>query len=68
MRGIGAGMGSATPQVNLTGTMVVSLYDAKLKELIWRGIAENTLTEKEQKNQQVVEKAVHKMFKQWPKQ
>ena len=67
MRGIGGGMGSITPQQNVEGTMVISLYDVKAKELVWRGIAENTLGNNGNKNQQMVEKAVQKMFKQWPK-
>ena len=37
------------------------------KSLIWRGIAQNTLNNNGNKNQQMVEKAVQKMFKQWPK-
>ncbi len=67
MRGIGGGMGGISPQQNVEGTLVVSLYDLKAKELIWRGIAEDTLGNNGNKNQQVVEKAVTKMFKQWPK-
>jgi Domain of unknown function (DUF4136) len=67
MRGIGGGMGSITPEQNIEGTMVVSLYNPKAQELIWRGIAENTLSNNGNKNQQMVEKAVQKMFKQWPK-
>ena len=67
MRGIGGGMGSITPQQNIDATMVVSLYNPKAQELIWRGIAENTLSNNGNKNQQMVEKAVQKMFKQWPK-
>jgi hypothetical protein len=67
MRGIGGGMGGITPEQNVEGTMIVDLYDAKSKSLIWRGIAQNTLNNNGNKNQQMVEKAVQKMFKQWPK-
>jgi hypothetical protein len=67
MRGIGGGMGSITPQQNVVGTLVVDLYDAKNKSLVWRGIAQDTLNNKGSKNQQLVQKAVTKMFKQWPK-
>jgi hypothetical protein len=48
--------------------MVVSLYDVKAKSLVWRGIAQNTLNNNGNKNQEMVQKAVTKMFKQWPKQ
>jgi len=66
MRGIGGGMGSITPEQNGIGTMIVDLYDAKTKSLVWRGIAQNTLSNKGDKNSQIVSKAVQKMFKQWP--
>jgi NADPH:quinone reductase-like Zn-dependent oxidoreductase len=68
MRGIGGGMGGISPQENVEATMVVSLYDVKQKSLVWRGIAQNTLNNNGNKNQEMVEKAVQKMFKQWPKQ
>jgi NADPH:quinone reductase-like Zn-dependent oxidoreductase len=68
MRGIGGGMGGISPQQNVEATMVVSLYDVKQKELVWRGIAQDTLNNNGNKNQEMVQKAVQKMFKQWPKQ
>jgi hypothetical protein len=67
MRGIGGGMGGITPEQNVIGTLVVDLYDAKNQSLIWRGIAQNTLNNNGNKNQQMVQNAVTKMFKQWPK-
>jgi len=67
MRGIGGGMGGITPQQNIEATMVVSLYNPKAQELVWRGIAQDTLSDKGNKNQEIVQKAVQKMFKQWPK-
>jgi hypothetical protein len=67
MRGIGGGMGGITPEQNVIGTMIVDLYDAKNQSLIWRGIAQNTLNNNGNKNQQIVQKAVAKMFQQWPK-
>jgi hypothetical protein len=66
MRGIGGGMGGITPEQNVEGTMIVDLYDAKSKSLVWRGIAQNTLSNNGNKNSQMVSKAVQKMFKQWP--
>jgi len=67
MHGWGGGMGSITPEQNVVGTMIVDLFNAKSQELVWRGIAENTLDNKGSKNQEMVRKAVDKMFKQWPK-
>lgn len=66
MRGIGGGFGGITPEQNVEATMIVSVYNPKRQELVWRGIAQNTLNNGN-RNQQIVEKAVQKMFKQWPK-
>jgi hypothetical protein len=67
MRGIGGGMGGISPEQNVEATMIVNLYDAKTQSLIWRGIAQNTLNNNGNKNQEMVQKAIQKMFKQWPK-
>jgi hypothetical protein len=67
MRGIGGGFGGITPEQNVEGTMIVSLYDQKQQALVWRGMAQDTLDKNGNKNQKKVEKAIQKMFKQWPK-
>jgi hypothetical protein len=67
MRGIGGGMGGISPQQNVEASMIVSIYDLKDKSLVWRGIAQDTLGNNGNKNQEIVNKAVQKMFKQWPK-
>ncbi len=67
MRGIGGGMGGISPEQNVEATMIVSIYDLKAKALVWRGIAQDTLSNNGSKNQKMVDKAVQKMFKQWPK-
>jgi hypothetical protein len=66
MRGIGGGMGGITPEQNVEGTLIVDLYGAKSQSLVWRGIAQNTLSNNGSKNQQMLAKAIQKMFKQWP--
>ena len=67
MRGIGGGMGGITPEQNVIGTMIVDLYEAKAQSLVWRGMAQNSLNNNGNKNQQMVQKAITKMFNQWPK-
>ena len=67
MRGIGGGFGTISPEQSEEGTLIVDLHDAKTKSLVWRGIAQNSLSNKGGKNQQMVGKAIQKMFKQWPK-
>jgi hypothetical protein len=60
------GMGTITPEQNTVGTLIVDLYDAKGKSLVWRGVAQNTLSTNGGKNTQMVQKAVTKMFQQYP--
>jgi hypothetical protein len=67
MRGIGGGMGGITPQQNVEATLIVDLHDAKAQSLVWRGIGQDTLSNNGNKNQQIVQKAIQKMFNQWPK-
>jgi hypothetical protein len=66
-RGFG-GMGESTTTVQdyKEGTLVVDLYDAKTKQLIWRGSAEDTLSDKAAKNEKNLDKGVVKMFKKFP--
>jgi hypothetical protein len=67
MRGIGGGMGGITPQQNVEATLIVDLHDAKSQSLVWRGIAQDTLSNNGDKNQKIMQSAISKMFKQWPK-
>ena len=66
MRGIGGGMGGITPEQSVEGTLIVDVYSAKSQSLLWRGIAQNTLNNNGNKNQQMLQKAIQKMFKQYP--
>jgi Domain of unknown function (DUF4136) len=67
MRGFGGGMGTITPQQNVVGTLIVDMYDVKAKQMVWRGVAQGTLNQKNsQKNMQLLDKAVVKMFKKYP--
>src|ERR1700727_1997266 len=61
------GMATITPQQSTEGTLIVNLYDAKAKQLVWRGIAQGTLSNNGEKNQNLAHKGAQKMFKQYPK-
>jgi hypothetical protein len=63
MRG---GMARIDPVTENTGTLVVDLATAPDKNLIWRGKASDTLSDKSEKNAQKIDKAVEKMFKKYP--
>src|SRR5690348_14899016 len=64
----GAGFGEATTTTeNYTvGTLVVDLFDASSKKLIWRGAASDTLSDKSAKNIKNLDKGVQKMFDRFP--
>jgi hypothetical protein len=66
-RGLGGlGESTTTEQDYKEGTLVVDMYDAKTKQLIWRGSAEDTLSNKAEKNEKNLDKGVAKMFKKFP--
>jgi hypothetical protein len=57
-----------TEQDYKQGTLVIDMYDAKTKKLLWRGSAEGTLSDKAAKNENKLDKAAAKMFKDFPPQ
>jgi Domain of unknown function (DUF4136) len=66
-RGMG-GFGDATTTVDnyKVGTLVVDMFDANSKKLIWRGSASDTLSDKSDKNIKNLDKGVQKMFNHFP--
>src|SRR5882672_565577 len=64
----GGGLAHATTTVDnyKDGTLVVDLFDAKTKKLIWRGSASDTLSDKSDKNIKNLDKGVQKMFDHFP--
>ena len=62
----GFGESDTTEQDYKDGTLVVDLFDVKTKQLIWRGSAEDVLSDKAEKNEKNLEKGVAKMFKDFP--
>jgi hypothetical protein len=66
-RGFG-GFGEATTTVDTykVGTLVVDLFDAHTKTLIWRGSSSDTLSDKSDKNIKNLNKGAEKMFDHFP--
>jgi len=64
----GGGFGDATTteQDYKVGTLVIDLYDAKTKQLIWRSSAQDTVSDKAMQNEKNLDKGVAKMFKKFP--
>lgn len=62
------GMGTATTTTSeyLVGTLVVDIFDAKSKSLMFRGTASDEISDKPEKNIKKVDKAANKMFKDFP--
>jgi len=61
-------MGSATTTESeyMVGTLVVDIFDAKTKNLLFRGIAQDEISDKPEKNIKKIDKAANKMFKDFP--
>jgi hypothetical protein len=66
-RGFG-GFGDATTTEHdyKEGTLVIDMYDAKTKQLIWRGSLEDMLSDKATNNEKSLDKGVARMFKGFP--
>jgi len=64
--GFGGGFGGATVETFVEGTLVVNLYDAKTKKMVWRGLATATASDKPTKNTEKINKALDKMFEKYP--
>jgi hypothetical protein len=52
--------------VTKIGTLVVELADAKDKQILWRGSATDTISDNSNKNISNLDKAVTKLFKNYP--
>ena len=52
--------------VTKIGTLVVELADAKNKQLLWRGSATDTISDNSNKNINILNKAVTKLFQNYP--
>ena len=69
-RWFGGGMAQAETSTISIGKLVVDMYDPARKQLIWRGDATKTLDPKKDpdKNYQNLQKAMAKLFKNYPPQ
>ena len=62
----GFGQATTTTDTYRVGTLVVDLFDAKSKQLIWRGSESDVLSNKSSKNIKNLDKGVEKLFKEYP--
>jgi Domain of unknown function (DUF4136) len=59
-------MGTVSVEEIRTGQLAVDIYDAATRQLVWRGLASDTISDKPEKNEKRMNEAVEKMFKQFP--
>jgi hypothetical protein len=66
--GFGDGFGESTTTTDIyrVGALIVDLFDAKTKQLLWRSSGSDTLSNNSSKNIRNLNKAVEKMFKDFP--
>jgi hypothetical protein len=62
----GTGTAQTTVSEYTVGTLVVDIFDAKSKALIFRGTASDEISDKPEKNAKKLAKASDKMFKDFP--
>ena len=60
------GEATTTTEIYKVGTLVVDLFDAKTKKLLWRGSSSDTLSNNSDKNIKNLDKGVEKMFQKFP--
>ena len=58
--------GGAYVETSTEGTLILDFYDAKTKQMVWRGVATATASEKPAKNTEKMNKALDKMFERFP--
>jgi hypothetical protein len=66
MGGMGMGTSTTTTSEFLVATLVVDIFDAKSKALLFRGTAADELSDKADKNIKKLSKASDKLFKDFP--
>jgi hypothetical protein len=69
--GYGSGYGgplstTTTVRKYTRGTLVIDIWDARTKQLVWRGTASDSVSDDPKKNDQKVQKALQKLFKSYP--
>lgn len=60
------GSTTTTVQNIKVGELIVDMADMKNKAFVWRGTASDTMSDNPEKNQKKLEKALAKMFKNFP--
>jgi hypothetical protein len=65
--GLGGGTTTSRSSSYTKGTLVVDIWDAESKNLVFRGTITDTLSDKPEKNEKKVNKGMSKLFKEFDK-
>lgn len=65
-RGGGIGISTTTVDTYKVGTLLIEMFDASSKNLIWRSTATDTLSNNSDKDIKNLDKGVQKMFQHFP--
>ena len=60
------GAGTIKAERIYTGQIVIDMYDAATRQLVWRGFASDTASDKQEKNEKKINEAIAKLFKRFP--
>lgn len=68
--GMGSGMGTSTSRVVTydKGTLVIDIWDANEKKLVWRGSSTETVSDNPKTMEKRLEKMLNKLVKVWNKE
>lgn len=62
-----SGLTGSTSSARYTeGSLIIELFEASSKQLIWRGTASGALSDKLEKNEKKLSDSIEKMFKKFP--
>jgi len=64
--GMASGSSVTTPNTVVTGTIHVDIYDAKNKQMIWRGTGSDTVSQNPEENTEKIHEATAAMFEKFP--
>ena len=62
----GSAFSTTTTQAIWTGTLVVSMTDARQKQLVFQGVSTDTISSKAEKNTKRLQKGICEMFEKYP--
>jgi hypothetical protein len=65
--GTGTSVSTTTVSKYTAGTLIIDIWDAREKKLVWRGTAIDILFDSPQQADKKIDKAIEKMIKKWRK-